>query len=86
MTFEIIALSLMAIAVVVLIWSVKRDRRYYGADSTTFAKKECRDALAYVARSVDELEAANGWTLDDLLTLVEIALVRGKRVKEETKE
>ena len=74
MTFEIIALALMASAVGVLIWSVKRDRHY---DDATYAKKECRDALAYVARTVDELEAANGWTLDDLLTLIEIALVRG---------
>ena len=79
---EIIACFLLAATTVSMIWYVWESyfaNRRRASDETTYSQKECRDALSYAYYTVGYLkEGDNGWTLDDLVTLVEITLVHSK--------
>lgn len=80
--FEIIACVLLAIMTVVTVWSVwKQDRRDdFGTNAPEkYAQEEAAAALERARKIVlDVLKIPRGWTVDELLAIVEISIIHSK--------
>ena len=81
---EVVACFLLAATTVSMIWyvwkSYNADKRRAEVDDATYAPLECLDALANACVTVlNSKDSGIDWTLDDLLTTVEIALIHSKK-------